>query len=410
MGAVLATMMGTIMTISSKADSSVTINESNFPDSSFRQLISDSYDTDSDGVLSTSEINAATKLVVGGSVEYSVTNDELNKYTNVTGIEYLTNLQELQIGYTNPYETRYSLPISSIDLSHNTKLQKLTLLSNVTSIDLSNNTAITNLEICSDAIRTIDITDLKKLKKLSFINCIKLTDIAMYTVDTVSDTGYYMGADDSDVPGTFYGCGRLNTITFEGNAPKFEKYAFSDPIISATVYYPKGNKTWKKVIKNNYGGLINWKAYNTSNGKISDSQNSKIRPAIATNLKFYVNDEGVFKAVKGGKKLRFIKPISDEGKSTSYLFIPEYVVIGGYNYPVVEIKDNALKGYKSVEEIYWSANITKANKKTFAGLNKSKTITFRITAKNKKAFNKQKKLINKYYSGKKKFKYVKKNK
>ncbi len=58
--------------------------------------------------------------------------------------------------------------------------------------------------------------------------------------------------------GAFSGCDQLSEITFEGNAPSFEKYAFSG--VTATAYYPADNSTWKSSKLQNYGGTITWVA------------------------------------------------------------------------------------------------------------------------------------------------------
>lgn len=69
--------------------------------------------------------------------------------------------------------------------------------------------------------------------------------------------------------GIFNFSGIIKTVTFTGNAPKINSKAFSsisdDPEAEAepirlTIYYPKGNKTWKSVIKKQYGGKVKWVA------------------------------------------------------------------------------------------------------------------------------------------------------
>lgn len=61
----------------------------------------------------------------------------------------------------------------------------------------------------------------------------------------------------------------IRTVVFTGDAPRIHKKAFSsidydgedeaEPI-RLTIYYPKGNKTWKSVIKKQYGGKVKWVA------------------------------------------------------------------------------------------------------------------------------------------------------
>lgn len=61
----------------------------------------------------------------------------------------------------------------------------------------------------------------------------------------------------------------IKTVVFTGDAPKINKMAFSyhdydgedeKKPIRLTIYYPKHNKTWKSVIKKQYGGKIKWVA------------------------------------------------------------------------------------------------------------------------------------------------------
>lgn len=81
-----------------------------------------------------------------------------------------------------------------------------------------------------------------------------------------------IGNKSLTIPSTVKSIGRgafsshVKKITFKGNAPKFHKKAFTwnddmdDHPMKLTVYYPKGNKTWKSAIKKQYGGKIKWVA------------------------------------------------------------------------------------------------------------------------------------------------------
>lgn len=59
---------------------------------------------------------------------------------------------------------------------------------------------------------------------------------------------------------------KVKKVTFKGNAPKIHKKAFADiededsEPRRMTIYYPKGNKTWKSVVKKQYGGKVKWVA------------------------------------------------------------------------------------------------------------------------------------------------------
>ena len=53
-------------------------------------------------------------------------------------------------------------------------------------------------------------------------------------------------------------CGKVKSITFEGNAPAFGQSVFSS--ITAKAYYPAGNNTWTADVMQNYGGTLTWTA------------------------------------------------------------------------------------------------------------------------------------------------------
>lgn len=53
----------------------------------------------------------------------------------------------------------------------------------------------------------------------------------------------------------------VSKFYFVGNAPAFTNDTFSG--ITATAYYPEGNKTWTAGVMNDYGGNITWKSYPT---------------------------------------------------------------------------------------------------------------------------------------------------
>ena len=85
---------------------SVEINEANFPDLNFRDYIKSTFDTDYDGVLSAEEIAAVTEIIFS----HGVLDDDLILVSDLTGIEYFTNLEELNCNDSN---------LTEIDLSKN---------------------------------------------------------------------------------------------------------------------------------------------------------------------------------------------------------------------------------------------------------------------------------------------------
>ena len=384
--------------LNAKAASGVAINASNFPDESFRKIVSER-DENKDGELSLEEISATKSLTVGqfhGDFIGDVERKQADSIKSVDGIQYFTELTELFIGFADDYEGRCQLGVTSVDLSKNTKLKKLKIYAKVAKLDLSANTEIKDLEIYSENIRTLDITALKKLERLRLNMCSRLTNLDLYSVKSIDEIGYRLGHDDLDLPGTFCECGKLSLITFEGDAPKFDKYSFTDPILVATIFYPKGNKTWNKVKGKNYGGLITWKAYNPADGSLSDEQDKDALPKLPANTKFG-NEAigGSYKVLSNGKTLEFVKPIINEGTESDMIEIFSTVKIGGHDYPVTSIGKEAFKGYNNLKYLHVSGNLKKINKDAFKGFNRKNKVKIYISTKNKKTFKKVRKLLKK---------------
>ena len=62
----------------------------------------------------------------------------------------------------------------------------------------------------------------------------------------------------------FIGCSGLRQIVFAGSAPTFGNMAFRD--IVTTVCYPAGDPSWTQEVRQNYGGIISWEAYDSAVG------------------------------------------------------------------------------------------------------------------------------------------------
>ncbi len=130
-------------------EGSIDIDEAHFPDDIFRSYVEAHFDSDHDGYLSRSEMQAAKKI------------DLLNKgVTTFEGIEYLAELEELNC-HTNQ--------ITSLDVSKNIKLRRLSCsVNNLGSLDVSKNV---NLEYLYCGSCNLTSLDLRNNKKLTFLNC-----------------------------------------------------------------------------------------------------------------------------------------------------------------------------------------------------------------------------------------------
>lgn len=128
----------------------IPINAAHFPDTGFRVLIArdcDSYPKD--GKLTLAERNAVTNI----GVNY----DDIK---SAKGIEYFPNLERLNLSDQH---------LTSIDLSHNTKLKQLYLNWNqLTKIDLSKNTALWDLDLSSNKLTSINVSRNTKLTEFDF--------------------------------------------------------------------------------------------------------------------------------------------------------------------------------------------------------------------------------------------------
>ena len=81
----------------------------------------------------------------------------------------------------------------------------------------------------------------------AFSYCDNLTHV------TIPGGIYSMGQD------VFKECGKLSTVLFLGDAPNLNEFTFRGA--TATCYYPAGDESWNRFIKQDLGGKITWVAY-----------------------------------------------------------------------------------------------------------------------------------------------------
>ena len=128
----------------------VSINVKNFPDSAFREYVRRTFDTDKNDVLSVAELEAATRISIGGNTQIK----------SVKGIEYFTSLLELHCWETS---------IESLDLTSN---KRLTLINcavnqNLTSLDIMGLEELEILNLNVTGIKDLNLKSNKSLKILS---------------------------------------------------------------------------------------------------------------------------------------------------------------------------------------------------------------------------------------------------
>lgn len=167
------------------AETKITIDSKNFPDANFRNLLK-TYSTDGK-TLSESDIAKITALGVKES-EKTI----FEKVTNLSGIEYLTSLRELNIeGNTKITALDLSQNDSLIqfDAGHCTKLASVKLPAGITTVHLSSTaisefdtsalTELSDLAVSGTKLTSLDVSKNTKLEALSIaftgINSIDLT-------------------------------------------------------------------------------------------------------------------------------------------------------------------------------------------------------------------------------------------
>ncbi len=137
------------------AEAEVAINETNFPDGTFRKEVK-KFDTDKNGSFSSTELQAVTAIDVSGT--YSKPGD----IANLKGIEYFTAIRDLSC---------YNNQLTSLDVSSNTALIKLDCENNqLKSLDVSNNTVLEELRCNDNQLTRLEISGSTALTKLYCIN------------------------------------------------------------------------------------------------------------------------------------------------------------------------------------------------------------------------------------------------
>ena len=144
---VLQNYGGTLTWIPNGTVPSITITSDHFPDAAFRLYVSNAFDQNSDGKLTSHELAAVTEI------------DVRNKgFASLKGIEYFTGLKKL---YCDDNQ------LSSLDVSQNTALESLLCCGNpLTSLSVTKNTALTVLDVRDCRLTALDVTKNTALENL----------------------------------------------------------------------------------------------------------------------------------------------------------------------------------------------------------------------------------------------------
>lgn len=196
----LCCMVLTLLPTAAFAAGGVDINETNFPDATFRQYVKVEFDKDSDDILSAAEIAAADTIFVTGK-----------PITSIEGIAYFTALTNLMCSNTKltTLDTSHNTELvflecnevstlTSLNVSQNTKLKVLRCNDNaLADLNLTNNTALEKLECGGNEFTTLDLSKNTNLKYFGFFNG-KLSSLDL-TNNTNLEELYFCGNNFSTI-------------------------------------------------------------------------------------------------------------------------------------------------------------------------------------------------------------------
>ena len=132
------------------AGETLALNEANFPDAVFRELLSSAYDSDGNGYINPAEV---WSLEVGAP-------GEQGWISSLKGIELFPNLTQLYCWKTQ---------LTQLDVSRNTKLEYLACGKNqLTQLDVSRNTELEELQCDYNQLTQLDVS---KNAKLTGLGC-----------------------------------------------------------------------------------------------------------------------------------------------------------------------------------------------------------------------------------------------
>lgn len=196
----LCCMVLTLLPTAAFAAGDVNINETNFPDTNFRQYVKDEFDKDGNEVLSAAEIAAADTIFVSGK-----------PITSIEGIAYFTALTDLMCSNTKlttldtshntklvSLECNDTPTLTSLNVSQNTELKVLRCNDNaLADLNLTNNTALEKLECGGNEFTTLDLSKNTNLKYFGFFNG-KLSSLDL-TNNTNLEELYFCGNNFSTI-------------------------------------------------------------------------------------------------------------------------------------------------------------------------------------------------------------------
>lgn len=208
---------------SQPVETGIEINTDNFPDVTFRTYVADEFDLNGNGILSESEIAAATEI----DANYDdIINPRYgrNRIWSVQGIEFLTALTNVDISGNS---------VTAIDLGSNTALESLNCsYNNLETLDLSKNVNLKQLScssnyltsLCLDNTAVTSLTCSGNICDIGNVrNSFDLTALPGFDASRASD---WNGAEYDSTTNSLVNI-TANTITYKYNCGKGFKKSFT---------------------------------------------------------------------------------------------------------------------------------------------------------------------------------------
>ena len=182
----------------------ILLDETNFPDPTFREIVKEDFDTNRNGALDTEEISACTYLFVS-SYDGKV-------LRSLKGIEFLTEID---------YLVCYKSDVSELDLSKNVKLCSLECIEGkLTKLDLGANINLVNLHLSGNELTELDLSSNLGIGDLD-VSGNKLTEL------NLSANKYITRLDCSD--------NKIGRLDLSANAELKELYCSNNPLTGLDV-------------------------------------------------------------------------------------------------------------------------------------------------------------------------------
>ena len=220
-------------------------------------------------------------------------------------------------------------------------------------------------EYCNSIDNIIIPAGMESIEESSFRSCASLKSVTIpHGVKYIKDYAFSCGLLNSvTIPASVESIGKLSfwadsflkVISFLGPAPAIEDNAFSS--VTATAYYPAGDNTWTKSVRQNYGGKLTWHSYepislNKTNLKLAVGKSSTLSAK---------NSEGTAVKPTWTSSNETAATVSSGGK-VSAKSVGKTIITATYNnYPVscevqVLFTDVTKTSQYYYKPVYWAAD------------------------------------------------------